>query len=364
MHLKNTRRSLKPYSVYVKRGKIVAPNICNMQQIQAVVKPSLSLITSCAPILIPPGRLRCAEFVCREIERRERERDKPLTAAEGKALLEKLKGVFEDNTDGGTECAICLEEFPKDKATILRTCMHSFCDTCITQVLSMNPRRCPLCRSNFQSGDVVKMSEASQAANQESADTDATNMKNLSDYDFSEANLMNSPKIDALMTQLRRMGSDEKGVIFSQFTSFLNVIGRALEHAGFRFTRLDGSMSTNQRTQAINDFDSNSNESPRIILCSLMAAGTGINLTRGNWCFLTDLWWNKAVEDQAMDRIHRIGQTRPVNVVKLIMSGSIEERILELQESKAIILKGTLEKLSTEEMRKARLTALMNLFEL
>jgi SWI/SNF-related matrix-associated actin-dependent regulator of chromatin subfamily A3 len=313
--------------------------------------------------LIPQARLKRAEAVCKEIERRNLHKERPMTAAEGRALLEKLQGVFEENTDGTAECAVCLEDFPKENATILRTCMHSYCEACITNVLSMNPRRCPLCRADFEQKDVVKMTDASNAAKKGLADEDTTRMKASSDgSEFSEENLLNSPKIQELLQQLQRMGGDEKAVIFSQFTQFLNVITRAVDKAGFRFTRIDGTMSAPQRIKAMNDFNSNSKDSPRLILCSLMAAGTGINLTRGNWCFMMDSWWNKAVEDQAMDRIHRIGQSRPVTVVKLIIQDTIEERIIKLQESKAMILKGTLEKLSGDEMRQARLAALMGLF--
>jgi len=316
-------------------------------------------ILSCVPILISQARLKAAEAVCKEIERRNLAIDKPMTAAEGRALLEKLQGVFEETDDGTAECAICLEDFAKEKATILRTCKHAYCEECITYVRSITPRRCPICRKDFEDRDVIKMIDASKAATNGPKEVEA-----LSDVgEFSEENLMNSPKIIELMRQLQRLEKDEKAVIFSQFTKFLDVIGRAVDKSGFgRFARIDGKMSTSERIQNMNDFNSDAKDSPRLILCSLMAAGTGINLVRGNWCFLMDLWWNKATEDQAMDRIHRLGQSRPVTVVKLIIQDTIEERILTLQESKAMIMKGTLEKLSSDEMRQARLAAIMNLF--
>ena len=101
---------------------------------------------------------------------------------------------------------------------------------------------------------------------------------------------------------------------------------------------------------------------PRFILCSLHTASTGINLTRGNYVFMMDCWWNQAVENQAMDRVHRLGQSRTVHAVRFVMKDSIEERIVAIQESKAALGKGTMEKLSSEENRKARVTYLKDMF--
>ena len=102
---------------------------------------------------------------------------------------------------------------------------------------------------------------------------------------------------------------------------------------------------------------------PRFILCSLHACGTGINLTRGNVVFMLDCWWNVAAEQQAMDRVHRVGQTRPVRCIRFVMKDSLEERMIRLQNAKAALGKGSMERLKPEEKRRARLTALRDLFE-
>jgi SNF2 family DNA or RNA helicase len=94
------------------------------------------------------------------------------------------------------------------------------------------------------------------------------------------------PKIQALLQAIQGMNSDEKGVIFSQFTSHLDVIGDAMKTAGHSFVRIDGSVSASNRITAISKFNGDDAEAPRFILCSLMAAGTGINLTRANWAFM------------------------------------------------------------------------------
>jgi SWI/SNF-related matrix-associated actin-dependent regulator of chromatin subfamily A3 len=146
----------------------------------------------------------------------------------------------------------------------------------------------------------------------------------------------------------------------------LDTIQSQLQKTGHSFTRIDGTMTREARTEAQARFDTegtNSAETPRLILCSLKACGVGINLTRANHVFLMDPYWNVATEDQAMDRVHRIGQTRPVKVVRFVMKDSIEERLLNVQSAKAALGKGSMEKLGKEEQNKARLTAMKDLFE-
>lgn len=132
-------------------------------------------------------------------------------------------------------------------------------------------------------------------------------------------------------------------------------------------------MDAAARLRAMESFagtDNSSNNSatqqqePTIMLCSLKAAGTGINLTRANHVFMMDCWWNVAQEHQAMDRIHRIGQTRPVHAIRFVMADSIEERVLRVQEAKQTLGKGVLKRLQKEERNKAKVTALRDLFEM
>lgn len=171
------------------------------------------------------------------------------------------------------------------------------------------------------------------------------------------------PKILALLKAIQAMKSDEKGVVFSQFTKYLDLIGKAMKDAGHSFVRIDGSVPLQQRSSYINEFNSRENF-PRFVLCSLHAAGTGINLTRANHGFMMDCWWNIAIENQAMDRIHRIGQVRKVSITRFVMKDSIEERILELQETKSLQAKSILQKLDGDEKRKALLGVLKGLLEI
>jgi len=171
-----------------------------------------------------------------------------------------------------------------------------------------------------------------------------------------------SPKVGALLEAVGEMADGEKGIIFSQFTSFLDKIGRSFRMHGHAFTRIDGSMSSLKRIEAMRDFSADGG--PRLILCSLMACGTGINLTRAKHVFMLETWWNKSAEDQANDRCHRMGQTRPVRVIRFVMAGSFEERMINLQETKAALGKGAMAKLTAREARQLRMGHVRSLFDL
>jgi len=121
-----------------------------------------------------------------------------------------------------------------------------------------------------------------------------------------------------------------RALVFSQWTSLLDLVEPKLEAAAIRFTRLDG--STRDREAVVGDFQSESG--PPVMLVSLKAGGTGLNLTAADHVFLLDPWWNPAVEDQAADRAHRIGQTRPVLIHRMVTKDTVEERILALKSKK------------------------------
>jgi SNF2 family DNA or RNA helicase len=242
---------------------------------------------------------------------------------------------------------------------------------------------CPFCREPYEENDQITLSVA-QAAAKNKKKKKKIDVRQAAEEVVDEV----APKIKALLEAIGEMASDEKAVIFSQWTSYLDVIQNALEAHGHTFTRIDGTMKPLERIEAMEDFSMDEEDSPRFILCSLHACGVGINLTRGNVVFVLDPWWNSAVENQAMDRyvwetsifammecmltfsipvryrVHRIGQTRPVRAIRFIMENSLEERMVTLQDSKAALGKGSLQKLNKEERKKARITALKDLFEI
>ena len=140
-----------------------------------------------------------------------------------------------------------------------------------------------------------------------------------------------SSKIALLLETLDSVVAEgHKALVFSQWTSLLDLCEPALEAAGIPFIRLDG--STRDRRAVVEGFQDAAG--PPVMLISLKAGGTGLNLTAADHVFLLDPWWNPAVEDQAADRTHRIGQNRPVMIYRLVASDTVEERILALQQSK------------------------------
>ncbi|WP_058985681.1 DEAD/DEAH box helicase [Hugonella massiliensis] len=148
--------------------------------------------------------------------------------------------------------------------------------------------------------------------------------------------------------------SGQKILVFSQFTSFLKRIAARLEKAGVSYFTITGATPKKRRLELVNEF--NANDVP-VFLISLKAGGTGLNLTGASMVIHADPWWNAAAENQATDRAHRIGQERTVSVYKVIAKGTIEERIVDLQERKSelahTLLAGSgasLAKLSTDDL--------------
>ena len=130
-----------------------------------------------------------------------------------------------------------------------------------------------------------------------------------------------------------------KALVFSQWTSMLDLVEPALEARGIPYVRLDG--STVNRAAVVAQFQAA--DGPPVFLLSLTAGGTGLNLVAADYVFLLDPWWNPAVEDQATDRAHRIGQERPVVASRIVAEGTVEERILELQARKRMLANAALD---------------------
>ena len=121
-------------------------------------------------------------------------------------------------------------------------------------------------------------------------------------------------------------------MVFSQFTTMLDLIGKELTKRKTPFYYLDGSTKAADRQKAVADFQAN--DEVKIFLISLKAGGVGLNLTAADYVYMVDPWWNPATEQQAIDRTHRIGQKKSVFAYKLICKDSIEEKILQLQQKK------------------------------
>ncbi|KAJ1301553.1 hypothetical protein OPQ81_008801 [Rhizoctonia solani] len=153
-----------------------------------------------------------------------------------------------------------------------------------------------------------------------------------------------------------------KSVVFSQWTSMLDKIEDALEEAAIRFSRLDGTMRREERSRAMDALKLD--PSCEVLLVSLRAGGVGLNLTAARRVYLMDPYWNPAVENQAVDRIHRLGQTKPVTTIKLIIENTIEARLLEVQKRKIELANMTLGvQLSKADQAQRRLEELSVLFK-
>jgi SNF2 family DNA or RNA helicase len=140
-----------------------------------------------------------------------------------------------------------------------------------------------------------------------------------------------SSKVETLVDQLQSITAEgHKALVFSQFTTLLGIVCERLTEAGITYEYLDGRV---KNRQARVDRFQNDPSCP-VFLISLKAGGVGLNLTAADYVFLLDPWWNPAVEAQAVDRAHRIGQTRQVFTYRLIASGTVEEKVLELQQHK------------------------------
>lgn len=142
-----------------------------------------------------------------------------------------------------------------------------------------------------------------------------------------------SIKTEVLIAELRNLIPHHKVLVFSQFTTMLGLLATQLQQAGMGFLQLDGSTPIPERQQLVNRFqDGNSPE--KVFLISLKAGNAGLNLTAADYVFLFDPWWNTAVQQQAIDRTHRIGQTKQVFAYQMICKNTIEEKIMQLQDRK------------------------------
>ncbi len=146
-----------------------------------------------------------------------------------------------------------------------------------------------------------------------------------------------SIKLDELAREITENIGDHKALIFSQFLGMLALIRAKLEELGVKYEYFDGSTSAPDRQKAIESFQND--EEKRVFLISLKAGGVGLNLTAADYVYIVDPWWNPAVEQQAIDRTHRIGQTKNIFAYRMICKDTIEDKILQLQEKKRALAK-------------------------
>jgi DNA repair protein RAD16 len=156
--------------------------------------------------------------------------------------------------------------------------------------------------------------------------------------------LPTSTKLEAVAAEIRAMmtrGNGSKAVIFSQYTRMLDLLTIRLSGDGVGVARISGDMTRQQRDVNLDAF--RRHNTTRVIMISLKAGGEGLNLQNADHIFVVDPWWNPAAELQAIDRVHRIGQTKRVTAIRFIIKDSIEERIVQLQDKKKLVMAGALD---------------------
>ncbi|EQC31359.1 hypothetical protein SDRG_10961 [Saprolegnia diclina VS20] len=212
------------------------------------------------------------------------------------------------------ECPVCLDV---PQSPVLTPCAHLLCHECVRAALETAPV-CPVCRADVGLDQLIPITPPERA-----------------DVTPSSGESAGSTKMRQLLRDLEALRASEphrKVVVFSQWTHMLDLVGSTLNQHGFSTVRFDGSLKQDERERVLLEF---SRGSANVLVISLKAGGVGLNLTAASVVVLLDPWWNPALEDQAIDRVHRLGQEHDVIVKKYVVDDTVEDMILQLQERKA-----------------------------
>lgn len=282
------------------------------------------------------------------------EEDKPaLQEAKAYELLDLMKETNNDNCVkcgrklGVNEAADIESERQEDILGYMTPCFHIFCTTCISSFRddmsgaahdSHGYGQCPICNIHVKFSCVeLRHTRADVEHESHSRPKNATKGKMVQDERYGGPHTKTRALVEELLACKARSEKEPdqppyKSVVFSGWTSHLDLIQVALDEAGITYTRLDGKMTRIARTAAMDAF--RDDPAVQVILVSIMAGGLGLNLTTANSVYVMEPQYNPAAEAQAIDRVHRLGQKRPVRTVRYIMGGSFEEKMLELQDKK------------------------------
>lgn len=256
-----------------------------------------------------------------------------------RAILQQALRLFIESQD---ECPVCLDTL---SAPVITHCKHVFCGDCIRKVVQTQAR-CPMCRSPLAEDQLL------EPAPETAGNDDSDEPEQEAQSSKTEA------LVKILQATLKNKGS--KVIIFSQWTSYLTIVEHRLKEVGCGYTRIDGSMTPTARDSAMRALQGDPNT--RIMLASLAVCSVGLNLVAADTVVLADSWWAPAIEDQAVDRVHRLGQTRPTTVWRLVMEGSVEERVLDIQaEKRQLVGKAFKEKDQGKKTKETRMADIMKL---
>lgn len=284
----------------------------------------------------------------------------PLPKIPSQALLSLL------NVSPSSECSICTSIISIPDM-IITPCGHNFCLGCLLdhiqyQKTIKNSPKCPNCRVNIDNSQLFKVKNQPTSKKDYKFHTGKEINHDLPYQLYLYDSNKTSSKIQALIQHLRRL-NNTLVVVFSQFAKYLDIIQAELKlQLGTQVTclKFDGRLKLQEREQVLKQFSQESPGKIKVLLLTLKAGGVGLNLTSASYAFLMDPWWSPSVEEQAIDRIHRIGQQNDVKVTRFIMENSIETKMLKIQERKKQIGEAVGEK---EELQRRRIEELEMLFE-
>ena len=230
-----------------------------------------------------------------------------------------LQDILQVSIESQEECAVCLEVLHTPTIT---TCGHFFGFECISKVIETQ-HKCPMCRAPLadESCLVQPANDCGDEAPDDEMDLNAS-----------------SSKLESMMTILSATKArKDKTVIFSQWTRFLDLVQARLEKEGYKSCHIDGTMPARRRDESLHALEND--DDITIMLASLGVCAVGLNLTSANQIILSDSWWAPAIEDQAVDRVHRLGQTKDCRVFRLVVEGTIEDSVLDIQQDKRKLMR-------------------------
>ncbi|KAE9121709.1 DNA repair protein [Phytophthora fragariae] len=263
-----------------------------------------------------------------------------------------IQSVIAQVEDGleSQECPICLD--PPQNA-VLTPCAHVLCDQCLRDSLANDPENgCPVCRTVVDMAKVFKLPPpaASKAQEDDCKTTDSVPDDKRTVVADDDGSGFESAKLQQLLRDLKAIKLENesaespeqrrKVVVFSQWTSMLEMVSQLLQRHGFSHCTFNGALSQEQRERVLTKFAKD--PSVEVLVISLKAGGVGLNLTCASVVVLLDPWWNPGVEDQAVDRVHRLGQTQDVIVKRYVVQDTVEDMILQLQQRKEKLVKHVL----------------------
>ncbi|KAI8924726.1 SNF2 family N-terminal domain-containing protein [Entophlyctis helioformis] len=254
---------------------------------------------------------------------------------------------------GDDKCCACDNTIDGQERTVaLSACGHLFCGECAQRIPKKRGGQCPQCSALITAKDIKEYPDldttTADAVDDEGGEVIPLNMPDMDSKMVQPASgsgvlqghwLLYPTKVTALLNHLVSVRDADvageppvKSVVFSQWREMLNMLERPLRDHGFGYAKLDGTMNRQQRLTSLQAFKTDPHTT--VLIVSLKTGGVGLNLTVASRVYIMEPYWNPAIEQQAVDRVHRLGQTRPVVAVRFIVKDSIEENILALQRKK------------------------------